>query len=251
MKNYKVKSIVESILAETNQKVIIVDIIDPPEPIKEGKINFQMMKYLMKNGGDFNLIFDKRLIIDFNSEYAKEIQAQFNNDKIFNLDVTQFLGIDQKINNKTITIYFHNSVNTSHLVEEVLPFFSVKFNKLNNNINLGFKENISPASIDIAFRDIFTYLKYSIKNIEVFEQLSNGSLEISVAKFKRELTADEKYKSDLRLFPRHEVLLINRGFTFKEILVALSEFKEMLPHEIKAKFMYDIDFKSLLNNHQV
>lgn len=239
METYNIKSITESIILETNQKVIIVDLI----VLKKEKyqINVELFNILAKTGESFN----KRLVLDFNSMYAKELLEVYLENSSLKLRINEFIIIETLINNYPINTYYHLSVNVEHLIDKAPPFFHLKCTKTNGLIQVKFNNIISKSSIAISFKDICCYLKYHKQSMLSLTALENGVFEISVSKFQRELSKYEKNLISQRLFPSHEVSLINKGFSLSEIQQVLSQIQFELPDHIKTSLMYDVNFNTL------
>lgn len=239
MKRYKVNSIKELIMDVTNQKVISVSIVEPylKEKSEPGKLNLSAIKAFL------NLI---SLKVAADSEYAKHLFETYLNDEEFEFDITLFLGINETTSDqKKNLVYYHESVDKHHLIEIFPPFFNIKFIKTNDQVNMIWDQEISNAGIDIALRDILIYLRNKKSTLETEIANSSGSLQISVSKFYRELTDEEKQLQKNRLFPGNNVQMNSTGFSFDEIKQILNLFKTSLPTSILSRLHYEIDFINL------
>jgi len=240
MEEYKVSFVNESVIEQTNQKVIFVGINKPysdekPEPGR--LLNLSAVKSFL------NTLYLK---VSVDSDYANELIEHHKNDDVFLFDITLFLGMKESTNGIERLVYYHESVSKNHLIEIKDPFFQLRFKKTNYQIEVNWDEEIAPSSLDIAFRDILIYLRYKKESLELDQEYPNGYLNISVGKFYRELNKKEKELQISRMFPRHDVKIQSSGFSLNDITQILNQFKSLLPTHISSRFHYDVNFLDLI-----
>ena len=75
---------------------------------------------------------------------------------------------------------------------------------------------------------------------------SDGYIKVSVDKYERKLSEHDQMLINMRILPINQVTIEHDGFSFEEIQELLENIQNQLPEDVKASFMYSVDFKKLL-----
>lgn len=237
MKKFRVLNIIDTSMEVTNQRVAVIELAE----IKYQGFTLPsgLQPYSFGSSGE-------DFVIDFNSHLTQSIIQSANNDEIVEFDLSDFTSRYENKNGRNQKIYYHKNVKLLDCKNIKTSMFKFCAEKIDGEIYVELEGNFSIAQIDIALKDICIYLRSQSSMKNKYLSDSDGYIKVSVDKYERKLSEHDQMLINMRILPINQVTIEHDGFSFEEIQELLENIQNQLPEDVKASFMYSVDFKKLL-----